>query len=395
MNSFDHQLLSVLLKTTPDRVFFKDAAGNFIFANEAVVANMGFQSLSEILGKSDFDFFAHEHASVARADEERVLATNQPMVGKVEREVLRDGRTAWVSTTKVPLRDAQGRVVGICGISRDITELYNKEEKLRSYARDLAQKQVQLDQELTLAREVQQALLRGTLQGSGEWAFAHRYLPIGPVGGDFFSILPIGKHQVGLLICDVMGHGVSAALITVVQRILVDELQRFATEPGVFLREMNRRLCQIFGQASHPFYVTACYALLDAQSAKMRYALAAHPAPVHIEKKSGLVSELPAPAGPPPGALGMAMEIDYPCAEVRLEKGDRLLFYTDGLLDLDLDSGQNWDKPDLLRVVDSSLGVPESGFLDAIQEAVRSQSPRRRFLDDVCLVSVEYRDGVI
>ena len=83
------------------------------------------------MGKSDFDLFSDEHARQAFEDERRIMQTGQPVIDLEERETWPDRPDTWVSTTKMPLRDAHGRIVGTFGVSRDITDRRRAEEALR------------------------------------------------------------------------------------------------------------------------------------------------------------------------------------------------------------------------------------------------------------------------
>jgi PAS domain S-box-containing protein len=127
----EQALLTNLLKTSPDHIYFKDRQSRFIRINDKMAQSFGLRSPGEAVGKSDFDFFTEEHARQAYDDEQRLISTGQPIIGIEEKETWPDGRVTWVSTTKVPLHDADGSFTGLVGISRDITERKQAEEALR------------------------------------------------------------------------------------------------------------------------------------------------------------------------------------------------------------------------------------------------------------------------
>ena len=126
--AMEQSLLSSLITAIPDRVYFKDRDGRFIRINEAFARNNGLPDPSAALGKTDFDIFGEEHARQASKDEKRIMATGQPIVEKEEKVDWKDKHVSWVSSTKLPLRDNTGTIVGIMGISRDITERKQAEE---------------------------------------------------------------------------------------------------------------------------------------------------------------------------------------------------------------------------------------------------------------------------
>jgi PAS domain S-box-containing protein len=123
----ERDLLTTLLENVPDRIYFKDRDSRFVRINRALTQLLRLQSPEEAYGKTDADFYDEAHASEAREDERRVMATGEPVIGKIEFEVLADGRRSWSLTTKLPLRDRRGRTVGTCGISREITEIKEME----------------------------------------------------------------------------------------------------------------------------------------------------------------------------------------------------------------------------------------------------------------------------
>jgi two-component system sensor histidine kinase/response regulator len=123
-------LLVSLMDNIPDRIYFKDLESRFLLVNRAKVQACGVRTLEEVCGKTDFDFFSEEHARAARADEQRVIASGLPMVGQDEKETWQDGRVTWCCSTKMPLRDGEGRIIGTFGISRDVTEQHLAQEAL-------------------------------------------------------------------------------------------------------------------------------------------------------------------------------------------------------------------------------------------------------------------------
>jgi phosphoserine phosphatase RsbU/P len=186
-------LLKTLMDNLPDRIYFKDRESRFIAANRAMVTLFGPEDPAHVLGKTDADLFTPEHAQAALRDEQEILRTGQPLVNMEEKETWPDGRETWVSTTKLPLRDPNGHIIGTFGLSRDITEKKRAEEKLAVLARELREKNEALEQDLEMARELQQAMLphrypRFPHHASKEESavrFYHFYQPSMSVSGDF------------------------------------------------------------------------------------------------------------------------------------------------------------------------------------------------------------------
>ena len=129
-----------LLATPGERVFFKDLQSRFLHVSAGFLLDRADgRAADEVIGKSDFDFFSPTHAAAALQDEQRIIRTGEPMLAKLEHETFYDRPDAWVSTTKLPLRDDDGSIVGVFGISRDVTArvlaeaaLAQSEERFRS-----------------------------------------------------------------------------------------------------------------------------------------------------------------------------------------------------------------------------------------------------------------------
>jgi two-component system sensor histidine kinase/response regulator len=127
----DRHFLHMLMEHLPDKIYFKDRESRFMAVNRATLSLFGYKHHSEIVGKTDADLFTEAHASQALADERQIIATGQPLVGIEEKETWPDGRETWALTTKMPLRDPAGSVIGTFGLSRDITERKLAEQELQ------------------------------------------------------------------------------------------------------------------------------------------------------------------------------------------------------------------------------------------------------------------------
>jgi PAS domain S-box-containing protein len=139
-------LLRTLMDNLPDAIYFKDDQSRFICTNKANLEKIGVAGLEEVIGKTDSDFFTEEHARQAYEDERRIMATGFPIVDLEEKETWPDGHETWVSTTKMPLRDEQGQIVGTFGISKDITQKKLAEEELKNKTAELARSNSELEQ---------------------------------------------------------------------------------------------------------------------------------------------------------------------------------------------------------------------------------------------------------
>jgi PAS domain S-box-containing protein len=124
-----NSLLQMMLDNMPDQIYFKDAQSRFIRNSRSQAKALGLSDPAEAVGKSDFDFFSHAQLSYEK--EQEIIRSGKPVVDEEERIVWPDGRETWVSTTKIPLPDQSGQIIGTFGISRDITERKRAEAALQ------------------------------------------------------------------------------------------------------------------------------------------------------------------------------------------------------------------------------------------------------------------------
>ena len=217
--------------------------------------------------------------------------------------------------------------------------------------------------------------------------FSHRYLPAAAVGGDFFNIFPITDTTAGIFICDVMGHGMRAALITAIMRGLVEELMPVAADPGKFLTEINRSLNAILRRTREPFLATAFYVVADVVSGELRFSSAGHPSPFHVRREAGKgrADKILGSAARP--RAGLFDKSDYPSSRCPIAVDDVILLFTDGLYEVDNEVHEEYGQERLLEAVRARYRLPTDRLLDELLEDVHRFSSDKEFEDDVCLVA--------
>ncbi len=386
----ERSMFDQLMNAMPDKIFFKDLEGRFIRIGKAQVAQFGLNSPDEAIGKTDFDFFTESYARETQVEESEIIRTGMPMVGKERKLVLSGGTDLWVSVTKVPLRDPEGSIIGTVGISRDISDRKRAEEKL-------LRKNAEMQADLKMAYEVQQSFLtlqypdlppKDVLSGH-RLRFNHCYFPVSTLAGDFFEIFRVSNSQAGILVCDVMGHGVRAALITAFLRGLIGEIMTLSRHPGAFLDGINRGLLPVLRQADAPMFVTAFYGLADLTKGEIVYANAGHPLPFVLRRGSGEVSRIAHPSADPEPALGLIDAFAYSSATEPFGNGDMAVLFTDGLFEVENSSGEAFGEDRLQEELRKGLASDSKNLIERVTGAAKRHADSSDFTDDVCIVAVE------
>ncbi|MDX1679191.1 MAG: SpoIIE family protein phosphatase [Akkermansiaceae bacterium] len=377
----------------PVQVYFKDLESRFVMANRRLAEWVGLKSGDDLIGKHDRDFFIEQHWRPAAEDERRIIETGEPITGQLEHETRRDGIGTWVLTSKFPWRDRQGKIKGTFGVSSDVTKLIEAQRETTELAKELAIKNQAYEEELQLAREIQQALNFGKLDtlkhGGTELRFGSRYVPISGLAGDFYELIEISPTQVGILICDVMGHGVRSALIVAMLRGLIEKQGDQTGEPGIFMKGLNEGLSAILERAGVTMFATAFYGVIDLESGEMRCCSAGHPGPVVVDD-SGCRQIFDKPDQKGPG-LGLIRKTNYPKLKFSTDKIERILLFTDGVVEAENQAGEPFFEKGLVDIIaeNAELGIEE--MLDSILTSVLDFSHHHHFDDDVCLMGVEFK----
>jgi sigma-B regulation protein RsbU (phosphoserine phosphatase) len=392
-------LLQTLMNSIPDAVYFKDTRSRFLMISRALAKKHRLSDPQQAIGKTDADYFTAPHAEQALADEQTILRTGQPMEGIEESETWPDGSITWVSTTKMPLRNQSGRIVGTFGISRDITTRKLAELALAEQTRLLHKKNQQIEDELKMARELQLAMLPQDFPAivcdstkTEALKFYSYYLPGGTVSGDFFDVFQLSETAVGVFICDVMGHDVRAALVTAMLRALVEDFSAKAADPGQLLAEINLALFKVFRQAGTTMFATAFYLVADVTTGELSYANAAHTHPLRLRRPAGVVEVLGHDAGGKKGpALGLFRDSKFPTCHRPMHAEDLLVFYTDGLIEEEGQDGEIFSRERLAETIVNLQALPPKELLAKTLDEIRRFAGHPDFSDDVCLLGVEVK----
>ena len=322
----------------------------------------------------------------------------------LERHVaFRSGKTVDVELSNSFIVMEEGRWL-LLSLARDVTIRRQAEERERKANAELARSQAELrkkneilEDDLKMARDIQQAILPqqypafppGVSEESSLLHFCHRYYPSGQVGGDFFNVLALSETQAGLFLCDVMGHGVRSALVTAMVRGLVEELRPIALDPGQLLTRINSDLRAILQQTGTPLFTTAVYLVADLARRQIFYANAGHPKPFLVHRLGGTVEVLRYSSGKSRPALGLFADSTYPTVSCPLSAGDLLMLFTDGLYEVEGAGGQQFSQDLLLEAVSKHVSLHGTELFTAVLSEIQQFSLNHEFSDDVCLVGME------
>jgi len=253
-------------------------------------------------------------------------------------------------------------------------------------ARQTLQRDQQLSEiqkELEVARQIQLSILPAGFPNSANFRVAARYVPMTSVAGDFYDFIVADDTQAGLLIADVSGHGVPAALIASMVKVAATAQRTNAADPARLLSEMNAVLC---GNTQNQF-VTAAYVHLDSKSGKLRYSAAGHPPMLLL--RQGKVLEISEN-----GLILAAFDFaTYTNATHPLESGDRLLLYTDGLIEAANADGDSFGQDALSALLRQTAELPPSAASDQIISSVQQWSALQD--DDLTVLICDYAPNAL
>jgi phosphoserine phosphatase RsbU/P len=269
--------------------------------------------------------------------------------------------------------------------------------ELEERDREIRQKNEQMETDLRMATELQQALMPTTYPtfsgdagaGATKLHFCHRYLPATLMGGDFFHIARLNDDTAAVCVCDVMGHGVRAALITAMMRAMIETHAAEAVDPGRLLTQLNSEFTGILKQTGTLVFVTVLYCVINITAGDARFARAGHPPPLLARRSSREVQSMIIGGDSAGPAIGIIPNAQFKTTEAKIGPGDFILFFTDGIIEVEASDGTQFGIEGLRESVRSNFDQPTESLLDAVVSDVYKFGNSTVLTDDACLVAAE------
>jgi sigma-B regulation protein RsbU (phosphoserine phosphatase) len=269
---------------------------------------------------------------------------------------------------------------------RSLLRLKKLSDELKHKYAELEEKNSMLDRQLAMARRVQRSFIREIRLTLGKSEFVSKYMPALDIGGDFFDIVRLGDDVVAVCIGDVSGHGISAALLTLLLNQMIRAQASVYTNPAQFLFHMNNAMVQTFEGADVGMYACMFFAVVDSARRRVYYANAGQVLPIFVDAGAGAAEELDISGTP----IGLMPDSAYDYKTLVYNEGDLIMFYTDGLADNyykdDADEFLNRAKSILLDMAkDASPEVIANSLISAFC-AFDGDNRNRFVMDDASLI---------
>ena len=310
--------------------------------------------------------------------------------------VLKTGLFRLESALKRALREVAERAA-LAAVQAELSSCNMElEQRVRDRTFELSQKNAIMEEDLKMAHELQVALLpshfptvpRGCSAEESAVRICSLYRSTHLVGGDCFNVLQVSENALSVLISDVMGHGVRAALVTAMLRALEEQLGEKAADPGLLLTEMNKALCHIFQGTDTLVFASACCLTVDVGRGTLTYANAGHPSPIIVHKAQHCAEPLQTREKERGPALGIFEKATYPNHTYSLSPDDLILLFTDGLFEVENAKAELFSEARLLDAVSQHTELGPEPLLNALVKDVEDFTGGNEFSDDVCVVGV-------
>lgn len=394
----ERHLFRLLIDHIPDNIFFKNRESRFVLANISTAKKLGVPTPSDLIGKTDANFFDKDRASEWRKEEIAVMESDKATPTALRRETWKTGKESWCLATKIPWKGKNNELKGLLGISSDVTSMVQAQNALKRIAAELELKNQAFEKEIRLAREVQLALLPTIIPQfsyekggiSHQVDFSSKYQPSSGVAGDWYEVFPVTDSKVAVFICDVMGHGVRSALVASMIRGMLDDAVKEFPNPADFLTVVNTNLSRILARSEATMFATAFYMLMDLDKKVASYSTAGHPAPFVCSPSGNHVDSLEVPKGI---AMGLIENYPYQEKSINMEDGMGFLLFTDGLIEATNKDGEELGSQRVQHYLKTEINESAVHGVTSVLGKASSFIGDKSFDDDICLLAVKYKEN--
>jgi len=257
---------------------------------------------------------------------------------------------------------------------------------LRGIREQLASQLQTIQREMDTARQIQMSILPRTIPAIAGLDIAARYIPMTAVAGDFYDFIPIDEKRIGILVADVSGHGMPAALISSMLKIALGTQTGCASDPARVLAGLNEAL---YGKFTGHF-VTAAYVLIDTEKQSLRYAGAGHPPLILRDTAAGATREFVENGL----FLGYFPNATYSAVELPFKTGDWILLYTDGIIETTNVSEEQYGVDRFKDFLESNHDLSAGQFVDSFLDELSQWSDKasgRESEDDLTLMAIHFQ----
>lgn len=361
--------LSSAVQQTADSVIITNKKGIIEYVNPAFEITTGF-SREEAVGRTPKILQSGMHESEFYRNLWKTILGGQPYRGTIINRK-KNGELYWSEQTITAMKDEKGKITHFVSVLKDITELREKQEQ---------------EFQLHIAHELQQRYYRVKAAVPGFDIAGATYSAVA-TNGDYFDFIPMKDGQIGLVIGDVSGHGVGAALIMAQTRASLRALAKVASDPGILLTWLNQELA---ADLDPVHYVTLAMARLDPMTKTLDYASAGH-LPTYLLNRNGKVTHRLLSTGIP---LGIMRDYQYTTTSpIQLACEDILFFLTDGITEAQASDEYEFGVERALRVVRKHRKAPAKEIMESLYQSVRTFARHQPQEDDITSIICKVTDS--
>eukprot|EP00112_Aurelia_sp_Birch-Aquarium-sp1_P006600 Seg17241.1 transcript_id=Seg17241.1/GoldUCD/mRNA.D3Y31 product="Phosphoserine phosphatase RsbP" protein_id=Seg17241.1/GoldUCD/D3Y31 len=321
------------------------------------------------------------------------MEKQEQLMSSLEKETWEGQDDSWVITSKMPWFDSNDNVKGTFGLSSDVTDLVQTQQRLVEVAQKIKDRNQQFEEELSLARELQHASLVhdiaplpvGDHPSDISISFSTTHIPMTGLAGDFYEVIPISNTKKGILICDVMGHGVRAALVVSMIRGLIEKEREEAAFPDNFIFGLNEGLTKILSKSNITMFATALYLVVDIEENTIQFSSAGHPFP--LIRHGASYQQFTDSKAVKGTALGLVKDTIYSLSTIALNGLDECILFTDGIFEVYNKEGEELGISGMLEKLNQSPKT-DSFNIQHMIELAQQYANIAEFGDDVCMLSI-------